>query len=147
MHVACVTIPQTHVCLTPRQPSSTRGAHAAERRGGGDAWSDVEEYPFNETKKTGEDDMLTRRAFTGVLSCAICAITSEFFATEAAAQAAPPAATGGVTRKILSQSEGPAPGYETLLVEATIESGVTVARHSIPESNPPMSWKAASCFP
>jgi len=76
--------------------------------------------------------MLTRRAFTGVVSCAICAITAEFIATEAAAQTAPPAATGGVTRKILSQSEGPAPGYETLLVEATIEAGVAVARHKHP---------------
>jgi len=76
--------------------------------------------------------MLTRRAFTGVVSCAICAITSEFFASEASAQATPPAATGGVTRKILSQSEGPAPGYETLLVEATIEAGVAVGRHTHP---------------
>jgi quercetin dioxygenase-like cupin family protein len=76
--------------------------------------------------------MLTRRAFTGVVSCAICAITAEFIATEAAAQTAPPAATGGVTRKILSQSEGPAPGYETLLVEATIEAGVAVGRHTHP---------------
>jgi quercetin dioxygenase-like cupin family protein len=92
----------------------------------------LEECPFNETETTREDHMLTRRAFTGVVSCAICAITSELIATEAAAQAAPPAATAGVTRKILSQSEGPAPGYETLLVEATIESGVTVARHKHP---------------
>jgi hypothetical protein len=28
--------------------------------------------------------------------------------------------------------DGPAPGYETLLVEATIEQGVTVARHKHP---------------
>ena len=76
--------------------------------------------------------MLTRRAFTGVVSCAICAIASEFMASEAAAQATPPAATGGVTRKILSQTDGPASGYETLLVEATIEAGVAVARHTHP---------------
>jgi quercetin dioxygenase-like cupin family protein len=76
--------------------------------------------------------MLTRRAFTGVVSCAICAIASEFMASEAAAQATPPAATSGVTRKILSQTDGPASGYETLLVEATIEAGVTVARHTHP---------------
>src|SRR3989442_1472295 len=67
--------------------------------------------------------MLTRRAFTGVVSCAVCAMASEFMATEAAAQATPPAATAGVTRKILSQTDGPAPGYQTLLVEATIEAG------------------------
>ena len=76
--------------------------------------------------------MLTRRAFTGAVSCAICAMASEFLATEAAAQATPPAATAGVTRKILSQTDGPTPGYVTLLVEATIEPGVTVARHTHP---------------
>ena len=70
--------------------------------------------------------MLTRRGFA---SCALCAITG-FIATEASAQGAPPAAAGGVTRKILSQADGPAPGYETLLVEATIEGGVAVGRHT-----------------
>jgi quercetin dioxygenase-like cupin family protein len=71
--------------------------------------------------------MLTRRGFA---SCALCAITG-FIATEASAQGAPPAA-GGVTRKILSQTDGPAAGYETLLVEATIEPGVVVGRHTHP---------------
>jgi quercetin dioxygenase-like cupin family protein len=71
--------------------------------------------------------MLTRRGFA---SCALCAITG-FVATEASAQGTPPAA-GGVTRKILSQTDGPAPGYETLLVEATIEAGVAVGRHTHP---------------
>jgi hypothetical protein len=37
-------------------------------------------------------------------------------AREAEAQDPPPAATGGVTRKILSQTECPAPSYEPLLV-------------------------------
>jgi quercetin dioxygenase-like cupin family protein len=72
--------------------------------------------------------MLTRRGFA---SCALCAITG-FVATEASAQGAPPATTGGVTRKILSQTDGPAAGYETLLVEATIEPGVVVGRHTHP---------------
>lgn len=75
--------------------------------------------------------MLTRRGFAGFASCAICGIT-EFIATEASAQGAPPAATGGVTRKILSETDGPAPGYVTLLVEATIEAGVPVGRHTHP---------------
>ena len=75
--------------------------------------------------------MLTRRGFAGFASCAICGIT-EFIATAASAQGAPPAATSGVTRKILSQTDGPTPGYVTLLVEATIEPGVTVARHTHP---------------
>jgi len=72
--------------------------------------------------------MLTRRGFA---SCALCAI-SGFVATEASAQGAPPAAAGGVTRKILSQTDGPAAGYETVLVEATIEPGVKVGRHTHP---------------
>ncbi len=75
--------------------------------------------------------MLTRRAFTGFVSCAICAITSDLIVGEAAAQT-PPAATPGVTRKILSQTDGPTAGYVTLLVEATIEPGVAVGRHTHP---------------
>jgi len=75
--------------------------------------------------------MLTRRGFAGIASCALCGIT-EFVAAEASAQGAPPAASGGVTRKILSKTDGPAPGYETLLVEATIEAGVAVGRHTHP---------------
>src|ERR1700720_911889 len=75
--------------------------------------------------------MLTRRGFAGFASCAICGIT-EFIAAEASAQGTPPAASGGVTRKILSQTDGPAAGYETLLVEATIEAGAKVGRHTHP---------------
>jgi len=75
--------------------------------------------------------MLSRRGFAGFASCALCGIT-EFVATAASAQGSPPAATSGVTRKILSQTDGPAPGYETLLVEATIDAGVAVGRHTHP---------------
>ncbi len=75
--------------------------------------------------------MLTRRGFAGFASCALCGI-AEFIATEASAQGAPPAASGGVSRKILSQMDGPAPGYVTLLVEATIEKGASVGRHTHP---------------
>jgi quercetin dioxygenase-like cupin family protein len=72
--------------------------------------------------------MLTRRGFA---TCAICTI-SGFVATEASAQNAPAATTPGVTRKILSQTDGPAPGYVTILVEAEIEAGVPVGRHTHP---------------
>jgi len=75
--------------------------------------------------------MLTRRGFTGFASCALCAITG-FVATEASAQGTPAASSGGVTRKILSQTDGPAPGYVTVLVEAEIEAGVAVGRHTHP---------------
>ena len=75
--------------------------------------------------------MLTRRGFAGFASCALCGIT-EFIATEASAQGAQPAATGGVTRKILSQTDGPMPGYVTVSAEVEIEPGVFVARHTHP---------------
>ena len=76
--------------------------------------------------------MLTRRGFAGFASCAICAVTG-FIATEAsAAEGAAPAATTGVKRKILSQMDGPMPGYVTIIVEVEIEPGVTVARHTHP---------------
>jgi hypothetical protein len=78
--------------------------------------------------------MLTRRGFAGA-ACAICGIT-EFIATEALAQGAPPATTPGVTRKILSQQDGPMPGYVTVLVDATIDAGTPVARHT----NPGIEW-------
>lgn len=74
--------------------------------------------------------MLTRRMFGGFASCALCAITG-FVATDASAQPAP-AATPGVKRRILSQMDGPAPGYQTIIVEAEIEAGTPVARHTHP---------------
>ena len=78
------------------------------------------------------DVMLTRREFAGVASCALCGL-AEFVNSEAHAQGATaPAATAGVTRKILAQTDGPMAGYVTLLVEATIEAGVSVARHTHP---------------
>jgi quercetin dioxygenase-like cupin family protein len=75
--------------------------------------------------------MLTRREFAGIASCAICGITA-LVTAQASGQGAQPAATAGVTRKILSQTDGPAPGYVTLLVEATIDAGAAVARHTHP---------------
>jgi quercetin dioxygenase-like cupin family protein len=72
--------------------------------------------------------MLTRRGFTG---CAICAAAG-FIATDASAQGAPPAGTPGVTRKILSQMDGPTPGYVTILAEATVDPGTVVGRHTHP---------------
>jgi quercetin dioxygenase-like cupin family protein len=75
--------------------------------------------------------MLTRRGFTGFASCAICGLT-ELLTTAAFAQGTPMAPTPGVTRKILSQMDGPMPGYVTINVEAEIEPGVTIARHTHP---------------
>ncbi len=75
--------------------------------------------------------MLTRRGFAGFASCAICGVTG-FIATEASAQGAPPAATPGVTRKLLSQTDGPAPGYTTLIMDVEIDAGVMVGRHTHP---------------
>jgi quercetin dioxygenase-like cupin family protein len=75
--------------------------------------------------------MLSRREFAGFASCAVCGLAG-LIATDASAQGTPPATTSGVTRKILSQTDGPVPGYMTLNVEAEIEPGVTIARHTHP---------------
>jgi quercetin dioxygenase-like cupin family protein len=69
--------------------------------------------------------MLTRRGFTGFAACALCAI-SGFVATDASAQ------TPGFRRKILSQMDGPTPGYVTIVVEAEVDPGVVVPRHTHP---------------
>ena len=74
--------------------------------------------------------MLSRRGFAGFATCAICAITG-FSATDASAQGAP-AASGGIARKIISQMDGPAPGYVTIIAEVEIEPGVMIARHTHP---------------
>jgi quercetin dioxygenase-like cupin family protein len=85
--------------------------------------------------KSGHDReviMLTRRDFAGIASCALCAVTG-FMATDASAQGAPPpAGSSGVNRKILSQIDGPTPGYVTIIVEAEIGPGIFVARHTHP---------------
>ncbi len=76
--------------------------------------------------------MLTRRGFAGFASCAICSVTG-FIATDAlAAEGAPPATASPVKRKILSQLDGPMPGYVTINMEVEIDAGVTVARHTHP---------------
>jgi len=79
-----------------------------------------------------EASMLTRRGFAGFASCAICAVTG-FVATDAStAEGAPPAVTPGIKRKILSQLDGPMPGYVTIIAEVELEPGVVAARHTHP---------------
>jgi quercetin dioxygenase-like cupin family protein len=68
--------------------------------------------------------MLTRRAFT---TCALCAIAG-FAATAAEAQSA----ATPIKRTILQRTDGPAPGYETLVVSVEIEPNAAVARHTHP---------------
>jgi len=76
--------------------------------------------------------MLTRRGFAGFATCAICAVTG-FLATDAsAAENAAPAAASGVRRKVLSQLDGPMPGYTTINMEVEIDAGVAVPRHTHP---------------
>ncbi|MDE3176743.1 MAG: cupin domain-containing protein [Pseudomonadota bacterium] len=66
--------------------------------------------------------MLTRRGFVG---CALCAL-SGFSATEADAQAAQ---TPGLKRTIISRTDGPAAGYETIEAKVEIPAGSVIARH------------------
>ena len=75
--------------------------------------------------------MLTRRGFAGFASCAICAATG-FIATVASGQGTPPATTPGLTRKVLSQMDGPMPGYVTIIAEVEIEPAAFIARHTHP---------------
>ena len=75
--------------------------------------------------------MLTRRGFAGLASCALCGL-AEFVATDASAQTTPPPAPVGFARKILSQIDGPMPGYVTLVAEVTIDPGILVGRHTHP---------------
>ena len=74
--------------------------------------------------------MLTRRGFATVAGCAICSLTG-FAATEVMAQGAATTANG-VTRKVLSKTDGPAAGYETIIMDVTIDAGATVGRHTHP---------------
>src|SRR5215471_7825436 len=78
-----------------------------------------------------ETIMLTRRGFAGFASCALCGL-AEFVATDASAEGSPPPAPAGFTRKILTQMDGPMPGYVTLVAEVTIDPGTFVARHTHP---------------
>ena len=75
--------------------------------------------------------MLTRRGFVSVASCAICSVAG-FAANEAFAQGAAPTTANGVTRKVLSRTDGPAAGYETIIMDVTLDPGASVARHTHP---------------
>jgi len=74
--------------------------------------------------------MLTRRGFTGFASCALCAITG-FAAPDASAQT-PTAATPGVTRKILSQTDAQRRDMSRCWWNIEIAAGVTIGRHTHP---------------
>jgi len=67
--------------------------------------------------------MLTRRGFVG---CALCAVAG-FSATAADAQSVQ---TPGLKRTLLSRTDGPAPGYETIEAKVEIDAGSVVARHT-----------------
>jgi len=75
--------------------------------------------------------MLTRRGFAGVAGCAVCSVAG-FAANEAFAQGSAATTANGVTRKILSRTDGPASGYETIIMDVTLDAGATVGRHTHP---------------
>ena len=67
--------------------------------------------------------MLTRRGFA---ACALCAVTG-FAATGADAQSA-----GGLKRTLITRTDGPMDGYETVDVRVDLDAGASVARHTHP---------------
>jgi quercetin dioxygenase-like cupin family protein len=75
--------------------------------------------------------MLTRRGFAGVAGCAICSLAG-FAATEVLAQGATATTANGVTRKIWSRTDGPAAGYETIIMDVILDPGANIARHTHP---------------
>jgi quercetin dioxygenase-like cupin family protein len=72
---------------------------------------------------------LNRRMIFG---CALCAVPGLIASSTTGMAQSAPAATAGVKRKILSQLDGPSPGYVTIAVELEIEPGAVVARHTHP---------------
>lgn len=66
--------------------------------------------------------MLTRRSFS---ACALCGIAG-FAAMSADAQ------TPGAKRTILTRMDGPAEGYETVIVDVEFDPGFLVPRHTHP---------------
>jgi quercetin dioxygenase-like cupin family protein len=69
--------------------------------------------------------MLTRRFF---VACALCA-AGGFMATGVEAQTA---ATAGLKRTLIKQTDGPMDGYVTVEMKVEIEPGAVVARHTHP---------------
>ena len=68
--------------------------------------------------------MLTRRGFA---ACALCAVTG-FLASAAEAQNAP----AGLKRTIITRTDGPMDGYETVDVRVDLDAGTVVPRHTHP---------------
>lgn len=74
------------------------------------------------------EPMLSRKNFVAVASSALCALPS----LTGIASAQSPAPASGLTRKILSRIDGPAVGYETLLVDVGVGAGAVIPRHTHP---------------
>jgi quercetin dioxygenase-like cupin family protein len=70
--------------------------------------------------------MLTRRGFA---ACALCAFSG--FAA-AAAEAPSGTTTPGLKRTMLQRTDGPTPGYVTVIAFVEIEPGALIARHTHP---------------
>jgi hypothetical protein len=66
--------------------------------------------------------MLTRRGFA---TCVLCAVAG-FTATGADAQNAP----GGLKRTIITRTDGPMDGYESVNVRVDLDAGTLIPRHT-----------------
>ena len=74
---------------------------------------------------------LTRRGFTGIATCAICAAAGSAPHGAVAADIHGFGHAGAHAQAALA-SDGPTPGYVTIIAEVTIEPGLMVARHTHP---------------
>ena len=70
--------------------------------------------------------MLTRRTFA---ACALCAAAGSL---ASGVEAQTTAATAGLKRTLIKQTDGPADGYVTVEMRVDIEPNAVVARHTHP---------------
>jgi hypothetical protein len=121
--------PRDPTAPMPLELSSTNH-HCSPKYGRHIIYSRLQKSGHARSGNGREVAMLTRRGFSGFASCAICGLAG-FVATDALAQGSPPAGSPSFRRKILSQTDGPVPGYVTIIVDAEVDPGVTVsAAHS-----------------
>ena len=65
-----------------------------------------------------------------MVGCALCALGG--LAVPSVAAQTPTPGLSGIRRRIIQQTDGPTPGYVTVVVETEVDAGALVARHTHP---------------